>query len=306
MRLSAFMIVAAMVAAAAAFQGVAADKTFDKSFTVSSGGTLHLSTDVGSVMISGGSGSEVSVKVEVRGSEGFIKDFDFSAWQEGSDVHVKAKVPKSIWRMFSSSDRDARFTITVPAKYNIDASTAGGDVKISGVEGKVKGETSGGDVRAEEITGDVSVGTSGGDVEVKKIQGMVAAETSGGDVAVSAVTGDVKAETSGGNVRVSDVEGAVHAETSGGNVYVTVRGGNKGVRAETSGGNVEVAVASNVSANLDAATSGGNVECDLPVTVQGKVSGSSIKGTINGGGPLIYAHTSGGNVRIRSASGPAK
>jgi len=83
---------------------------------------------------------------------------------------------------------------------------------------------------------------------------------------------------------------------------VVVRGGNKGVHAETSGGNVEIAVASNVSANIDAATSGGSVECDLPVTVQGKIHESSIKGTVNGGGPLIYAHTSGGDVRIKNAS----
>jgi lia operon protein LiaG len=100
-------------------------------------------------------------------------------------------------------------------------------------------------------------------------------------------------------VVIADVEGRVRAETSGGNVAVKVRGGNKGVHAETSGGNVEVFVAKDCAANLDASTSGGNVECDLPVTVVGKIKESSIKGTINGGGPLIYAHTSGGNVRIR-------
>ena len=297
-----FLSVAAL-AFAFMFPGIAADKQFDKTFSVSSGGTLHLTTDVGSIKITGGSGTEVVVKVDVRGSESFVKDFKFEAWQEGGDVHVKAQVPKSVWRMFSSSNQDAKFTVTVPKKYNIDASTAGGDVAVMGIEGTVRGSTSGGDISAAEVVGNVSIETSGGDVEVTQVEGMVEAETSGGDVVVKSVKGDVRGETSGGNVKVDGVEGAVKAETSGGNVMVVVRGGNKGVHAETSGGNVEIAIASNVSANLDAATSGGSVECDLPVTVQGKISEYSIKGTVNGGGPLIYAHTSGGNVRIRNASG---
>ena len=300
-----FVSVAAL-ALAFMLPGVAADKQFDKTFSVSSGGTLHLSTDVGSVKITGGSGTEVVVKVEVRGSESFVKDFKIEAWQEGGDVHVKAEVPKSIWRMFSSGNQDAKFTVTVPGKYNIDASTAGGDVAIMGVEGTVRGSTSGGDIAAAEVVGNVSIQTSGGDVEVTEVEGMVEAETSGGDVVVKSVKGDVRGETSGGNVKIDGVEGAVKAETSGGNVLVVVRGGNKGVHAETSGGNVEIAVASNVSANIDAATSGGSVECDLPVTVQGKIHESSIKGTVNGGGPLIYAHTSGGDVRIKNASAGTK
>lgn len=306
MRYTTNLPIVAVLASVLAFTCLATDKTFDKTFTVSPGGRLHLETDAGSVKVTGGSGNEVVIKVEIRGSDSFVKDFEVSAWQEGGDVHVKGELPKSFWRMFSGGNQDARFTVTVPSRYNVEASTAGGDVLIAAIEGTVRGSTSGGDIGATEVVGDVTVGTSGGDVEVREVTGVVDAETSGGDVVVSAVKGDVKAGTSGGNVKVSDVEGAVKAETSGGNVLVTVRGGNKGVHAETSGGNVEIAVASNVSANLDAATSGGSVECDLPVTVQGKIRESSIKGTINGGGPLIYAHTSGGNVRIKSASGSTK
>jgi DUF4097 and DUF4098 domain-containing protein YvlB len=280
----------------------AADKTFDKKFSVKPGGTLYLETDVGEVRVTGGSGDEVAIKVEIKGSDSFVKDFEVTATQEGGDVRVKGDLPKSFWKMFSNGNHDAKFTLTVPRKYNVNASTAGGDVMVTGIEGETRGSTSGGDISAIEVKGKVTIGTSGGDVEIRKVEGMVEAETSGGDVKVSSVKGDVDVSTSGGNVRVESVEGAVKAETSGGNVLVTVRGGNKGIRAETSGGNVEIAVASNVGAELDAGTSGGNVDCDIPVTVKGKLSESSVKGTINGGGPLIYAHTSGGNVKIRSAS----
>jgi hypothetical protein len=52
--------------------------------------------------------------------------------------------------------------------------------------------------------------------------------------------------------------------------------------------------------DVDASTSGGRVSSDLPVvtTVQGEQKKNELRGKINGGGPLVKAHTSGGNVRI--------
>jgi len=66
-----------------------------------------------------------------------------------------------------------------------------------------------------------------------------------------------------------------------------------------SGGDIDITVAKDIAASIDASTSGGSVICDLPVTVSGRIEGDRIKGTINGGGNVIYAHTSGGDVRIR-------
>ena len=62
---------------------------------------------------------------------------------------------------------------------------------------------------------------------------------------------------------------------------------------------IELAIARNAGADLDLSTSGGDVTCDLPVTVVGRISEDNIRGTLNGGGPSIYAHTSGGDVRVR-------
>jgi lia operon protein LiaG len=125
-------------------------------------------------------------------------------------------------------------------------------------------------------------------------------ETSGGNVRIGDVKGVVDVETSGGEIELGAVEGRVHAETSGGNIRLKVAGGNEGIYAETSGGNIEVMIGKNVGAEIDAATSGGDVECDLPVTMKGKVSDSELRGKVNGGGKKIYAHTSGGNVRIKA------
>jgi hypothetical protein len=53
--------------------------------------------------------------------------------------------------------------------------------------------------------------------------------------------------------------------------------------------------------DVDARTSGGRVISDLPVVsiVQGEQKKNELRGKINGGGPLITAHTSGGNVHLK-------
>jgi hypothetical protein len=277
----------------------AGNRRFDKKFQVSAGGTLVVNTDIGDVRVSGTSSNEVAIVVEFEGRQKDIDDFDISAEQTNAGVEVKGKGRHSGWNIFRSHNINARYSITVPHSYNVRLSTSGGDMEVQDLQGTVKAGTSGGNVTAARIEGGLEMETSGGDIRVESTKGNLHAETSGGDIRVKSVTGDVSAETSGGNITVAEVEGKVHAETSGGNVTVKVIGGNKGVHAETSGGNVDVYVAKTCSANIDASTSGGEVECNLPVTVNGKIRESSVKGTINGGGALIYAHTSGGNVRIR-------
>jgi hypothetical protein len=72
------------------------------------------------------------------------------------------------------------------------------------------------------------------------------------------------------------------------------------VEASTSGGGITVAMAPNGGFQLDASTSGGRVHSEFPV--MGMVSDSdrhSLRGTVNGGGPLLHLSTSGGNIDIR-------
>jgi len=292
-------VIVCFLLVAASISGVAANRHFEKKFQVSPGGTLSVSTDAGSVRVTGTSLNEVSILVEMEGRQKDIDGFEIKAEQTSGGVEVKGNSHTSGWKIFRAYDMDAKFTISVPRNYSLRLGTSGGDVEVRDIQGSVEGKTSGGDVRVGTVEGKMDLHTSGGNIHVESAKGNVRAETSGGDVHVTSVTGDVEGETSGGNVTVADVDGRVRAETSGGNVTVKVRGGNKGVHAETSGGNVEIHIAKTCAADIDASTSGGDVECDLPVTVAGKIKESSVKGTINGGGPLIYAHTSGGNVRIR-------
>jgi hypothetical protein len=66
----------------------------------------------------------------------------------------------------------------------------------------------------------------------------------------------------------------------------------------TSGGGVRTELDPSVALTIDASSSGGDVDSDLPVTVQGRVASTSLRGNLNGGGAVLRLRSSGGGVRI--------
>lgn len=280
--------------------GGSGQRHFSKKFSVSPGGALVVRTDAGSVRIQGGGSSEVSIEADINGRERDVERFTVTADQSGNNVEVKGDLRGGGGFFSGLNNFNAIFTITVPREYNVEVHTAGGEIEISEVKGSLKGGTSGGDVAVKGIEGTVDLNTSGGEVRAENVHGQVRMSTSGGDARMAMVVGDVEAKTSGGNVTVEGVDGAVNARTSGGNVSVRLTGQNKGIHAETSGGNIELVLLKSTNANVDLSTSGGDVNCDLPVTVTGRIHSDEVRGTLNGGGPTILGHTSGGNVNVRA------
>ncbi len=279
------------------------EKTFDQTFSVASGGTLSLKTDLGSVEIVGvEGGKEVSVHAVVRGHQRDVDEFEITARTTTTGVEVAGKSLRAKrWWRFGNDDVDVAFTINIPREYNLSAQTAGGDVVIRSVKGKIEGGTSGGNLTLSNVSGVIDLETSGGDIRAQQVEGQLTMGTSGGNIRINDGKGDVDVSTSGGDIILGPIEGKVRAETSGGDITVHVKQVHKGIYAETSGGDINIVVPGTIAATIDAETSGGEVVCDLPVTISGRARESSIRGTVNGGGDIIYAHTSGGDVRIRSA-----
>lgn len=278
----------------------AGEKNFEKKFTVSSGGTLKIKTDVGSIRVTGAKTDEVAITANVWGNDDEVERFEFEAVQTSSGVEIYGRVNRGRWFKWSSR-LGADFVITVPRDYNVLMETAGGNLEVTDLRGRVDGQTSGGNIDLQNIAGNITLGTSGGNLRAEKITGNLRMETSGGNVRISEVLGDVEASTSGGHIKVLEVEGKVNVSTSGGHIDVGVKNKHHGIHAETSGGTITISVPRDIAANLDLHTSGGEVDCRLPITIEGKISDSKVRGTLNGGGQLIYAYTSGGDVRIHPA-----
>jgi DUF4097 and DUF4098 domain-containing protein YvlB len=127
-------------------------------------------------------------------------------------------------------------------------------------------------------------------------------DTSGGQIEAASIDGSLTAHTSGGPIRVDRVSGYVEAKTSGGPISVNFgRGSPRGGVLETSGGSIEAGVDRSSNLEIDASTSGGSVTTgDLPIQVVGKISNTSLHGSLGSGGEMLHMHTSGGSIRIRA------
>jgi hypothetical protein len=273
-------------------------KRYEKQFTVTPGGTVIVEADAGSISLASWDKNEVSIVVEVEGNDSRAEKYVVEFSQDGNTVKVVGKVRDRSFFKWHIGSLEARYTIIVPKEFNSSVNTSGGDIEAKEITGTANLETSGGSVTIYRMNGESNLITSGGDIEAKEVVGNVDAETSGGDVICENITGNVYGSTSGGNVEVRNVNGRVKAETSGGSIAIRVSGENQGIDASTSGGNISIFIPENVKATIEAETTGGSVECDLPVTVKGKVRDSELYGTINGGGNVIRAGTSGGSITI--------
>ena len=72
----------------------------------------------------------------------------------------------------------------------------------------------------------------------------------------------------------------------------------------TSGGGITLTLIPDIAVDVEAETSGGRVSTDFAVesAIQGKVPRNRLKGSINGGGPLLKLRTSGGSIRLQKAA----
>jgi hypothetical protein len=214
--------------------------------------------------------------------------------------------------------REVEYRITVPEKFDADVETSGGAISVSNLKGEVTARTSGGPLNFESIDGPVNGRTSGGSITVAGGKGRAVVHTSGGPIRISEVTGDVdastsggpisiertggrvRAHTSGGGIEIREATGSIDASTSGGGVTASLLGQPKEeCRLNTSGGSINVSLGKGIHMDLDASSSGGRVWTDFPVANGHDRNERELRGPLNGGGPLLYLHTSGGGISVR-------
>ncbi|TRY28895.1 DUF4097 family beta strand repeat-containing protein [Aliiglaciecola sp. M165] len=234
-------------------------ETLRETFSAQSGGELYLRTDVGRLTIDTHSSNEVILEVQVKGED--ADDFELTHDVNGDRINVYGKVEgRKGWGW--NRQLKVEFRVTVPKEFNLEMHTSGGSIDI------------------EDLIGNVDAHTSGGSIDVGNIQG------------------DVTLKTSGGSIQTEEIHGEIDAHTSGGSIRVTMtKQPTKDAELSTSGGSITAYLMEDIQIDIDASTSGGRVRSDFDV--DGRVKKQSIRGEINGGGPRLELHTSGGSVSIK-------
>ena len=130
-------------------------------------------------------------------------------------------------------------------------------------------------------------------------------ETRNGSIAVATVRGDLSFQAQNGGIRLDGVAGNVRGRTTNGGVEAELTGDTwegSGLDLETTNGGVRLRIPEGYSARLETGTVNGGIDIDFPVTVQGRL-GREFTTTLGGGGPLVRAETTNGQVRISRGRG---
>jgi hypothetical protein len=281
-------------------QAAELERNEHRDLPASSNGTLTFKAMVGAIDLKTHDKDEVTYDAVLKpgdGSDDQILDLvEFVYQAAGGDVKITVR-----WKDDKQPRRanlNARHTLVVPSRYNVDVRSSGGSISASeDIHGRVAAYTSGGSIRFGKVNGPVKAQTSGGGITLEDVKGNAEVETSGGSIQVGNVDGNVLANTSGGGITVGTVTGELKAKTSGGSIRAELNGQiDKPLELRTSGGHISLAVPADFKATLNAHTSGGKVESELPV--QGTVKRETITGELNGGGPAVTLSTSGGNIKL--------
>ena len=287
-------------------------RTVEKTFTVKPGGSLKATTEGGDITVQTADAGEVRIvaKEAIRASsekeaDELLTKLDLTFEQKGDDVTVESKYEKMSagFHFGSWPPVQVSFVITVPKSYNLNLHTSGGDIGVASVTGNVRARTSGGDLKFARIDGELDAATSGGDVSLVEGTARAKLTTSGGDIRVERAGGPTEVSTSGGNINLDSVADLIGATTSGGNIHAAITGPIKhDTVLSTSGGQVKVKVVKDAGFELDASTSGGDVDASgLTLTIEnGGIGKSHLKGSVNGGGPVLKLRSSGGDISIHA------
>jgi Toastrack DUF4097 len=232
----------------------------EKSFPTTEGKTLFVKVSGGDVDLSSWDKNEVYVKI--LGNENAEEKFNFEINSTDNGVEIVSKKKDSGMNWFHNIK--LKVEVKVPAKYNSDINTSGGDIVYNGINGTAELNTSGGDIDGKGFSGKLEISTSGGDIKLF-----------------------------GSNTEIN-------ANTSGGDISLNYSGTNMGIDLSTSGGDITVNLPEDFKASMELSTSGGDVSCSFSMSNVTKMSHSKLIADLNGGGKKLDASTSGGDIDVSS------
>lgn len=238
---------------------------WNKSYQVGDKPSLRVDTNDASVEISRGVSRTISARVIADGYNFGGSGVRVTERQDADKVDLQVHVPNS-WGVHFSSHRGVRIEVQVPSDTALDLHSGDGHIQVDGTAGQAR------------------LDTGDGRIEVRNFNGALNARTSDGSMTIDGVLSDL-------NLRTGD-----------GHIDLTVRPGSKmgatGWLIHTSDGRVEARLPQDFAAELYAHTGDGHIQLDLPVTVNGSIERSRIRGKLNGGGPLLEITTGDGGIRI--------
>jgi hypothetical protein len=322
--LAAAALLAVLVSASPA-RAQQATGSFQRTLTVSGPVDLEVLSGSGSIEVRAGQAGRIEVSGRVRADNWRLFSGRLSAQERVRRIEAKPPIEQlgnrvTIGRIDDEDLRDSvsiSYTVVVPPDATVVSKAGSGSHLIDGIRGAVTASSgsgsihvrnAGGDVRAttgsgsilaESVTGSFSANTGSGSIDGTSVKGGITVKTGSGTIAVSqSGGGPVEASSGSGSIRLTGLHGSLRASTSSGTLRVEGQP-TSDWRLSSSSGSVTIELAGQPAFALDAHSNSGRIDTSYPVTVTGTVGRRELRGSVNGGGPLLHVRTSSGGIRIR-------
>jgi hypothetical protein len=274
-----------------------------ESFAAKPGGTLHFDSDLANLEITTSESDMVRAE--------FTREFKAYTTEEVNDLRQRLTVEMAktddgvnITVRWAGDRRDRdhnkvrlNFRIAMPRKFNLDLRTCG-SAKVGDLDGTVKAKMVGGSVQFGNVNGPATVRTDGGSISIGDIGGELDATSNGGSVTAGRTHGKAMIRANGGSIAITEATDAIDAKAAGGSVAAYI---SKQPRSDSKliaeAGNVELRLPESIAVNIDAVCSAGRLSSEF--SLNGHQEEDRLKGTINGGGPLVMVRASAGNIHLR-------
>jgi hypothetical protein len=267
----------------------------DSTFTFDKGSSVEISVASGEVVVTGWTRPEAKVFASI--DRGWI------------DTQLSSHRITLETRSDRGRSGRARIEIMVPIGTRVEASTASGDIRITGTDGEVEAGSASGDIEVVGASDRITVHTASGKVHAARLRGRTRLSTVSAILEAEDIVGDLTAGTVSGRISLTGVKSAhVSAETVSGTVtYAGSIDPTGSYEFSTHSGNVHLMIPDNSAADLSLETFSGRISSAFPITLQpGDISAMArhnkkMEFSIGKGSARITASTFSGNITIDRA-----
>jgi hypothetical protein len=157
--------------------------------------------------------------------------------------------------------------------------------------------SSAGNIEVFNTGGDIVLNTRAGNMRIGGLYGHITADTRAGNIRAENISGKMILRSRAGNIDAREIDAHSELRSTAGNIRITLDSITRDLDLETRVGNIHLDVPEGFAANVSLDATQVSVPASFEIT--GDKSDRYVRGELNGGGPLLKAHTRVGNLTIR-------
>jgi hypothetical protein len=309
-RAAAIAVLAAAMSVPAAAQTDVTER-FSKTAHLDQNGTFDLVNTSGNIVITGGSGSDVTIEAIKRvqrpnpnAARALLQMIDIQVAEQANRVEVRTSYPRP--RNFPGS---VDFTVSVPEDANVMIRTLSGNVRATNIKGELRAETVSGNVTAVAARKLEALKCVSGDIEIidASADDLATASTVSGNITVRGLKARaIQLGSVSGNIRVDDSQAdRMEAKAVNGNIdYAGELAKNGRYQFTSHSGDIRLVLSGTTGFELQANSFSGTVRSDFAISRRGAEGQAAvqapraIRGAVGDASAMLALRAFSGNISI--------